>query len=253
MRLPKRRFPAARQVAGVVLVFVAVPIAWSCKPSGPRVDVLEPTAQVGRVIRGQTIDQSFTLRNVGTAPLRLTGVDLACSCQAVPGFSREIPPGQSETIQMRVSTDRLPEGRQKGLAMRIQTNDPAAPSIEFAIDAEIHSEFLVSEDWLDFGTVQQGSDVSRKFVVGVAAHSDSRVLGASSTDPAVNVAVRSKSGKGRQVEVTVIASQRTTAPVGSHFGNVIVQTSSQYMPELRVPIFGTIVAWSGSGRRDHGR
>jgi hypothetical protein len=40
---------------------------------------------------------------------------------------------------------------------------------------------------------------------------------------------------------TVIASQRRDAPLGMHFGTIVINTTNQLKPQLRIPVRGTVV------------
>jgi hypothetical protein len=79
----------------------------------------------GFVKKGTLVKNEFEISNTGTAPLLLTGTDIACSCTTVDYSKSPVLPGQKTTVVVNFNTTTV-YGRQDRIVYLL-SNDPAGP------------------------------------------------------------------------------------------------------------------------------
>lgn len=83
-------------------------------------------------------ETTITVENKGTQPLEIKSVRASCGCTAANMGEDTIPPGES--TQLRVTYDPTynnDAGKQITRQVVIESNDPAAPVVEFTIRANV--------------------------------------------------------------------------------------------------------------------
>lgn len=132
-----RNKPASNQT-------VAAPAATNKPPSPtPPAAPTTPTPRAefarifdfGRAAGDSLVDCLFTITNVGTAPLLISNVSPGCGCMRVGDWAREIAPGQSGSIPVKLDTRNYTGGFAKSVFMNC--NDPSQPSVMLEIKGQI--------------------------------------------------------------------------------------------------------------------
>jgi hypothetical protein len=224
-----------RRLSAVVLCL----LFGACDRKEPRLELQSTEIDFGVVIRGQELRTRFPLKNSGTRQLTITGFRLSCSCQPTPGFPRVIEPGDEQAIELRISTDRLPEGDQRGPLMHLSTNDPRLVEVGLFFRADIRSEFRVAPDWIDFGRAAHDQAPSRTVEVTFMAPGVG-VASVRSTDPSVDARLDRGGNVAVSRKATIRLTRRAGRPPGAHSGVIIITTTSQFTSEVRIPVFGVI-------------
>ncbi|MFQ5859086.1 MAG: DUF1573 domain-containing protein [Anaerolineae bacterium] len=92
----------------------------------------------GEVAPDEIVETSVTIENKGTKPLVIKSVRASCGCTAANTGDDTVEPG--ETTDLRVTYDPTynnDAGKQITRQVMIETNDPAAPTVEFTIKANV--------------------------------------------------------------------------------------------------------------------
>jgi len=92
----------------------------------------------GDIPPDEIVETTVTILNKGTKDLVIKSVRASCGCTAANMGSDVIPPG--ETTQLRVTYDPTynnDAGKQITRQVVIESNDPAAPVVEFTIRANV--------------------------------------------------------------------------------------------------------------------
>jgi hypothetical protein len=107
------------------------------EPEGkaPRVEVVEPSFNFGRMERGHEKSHEFVFRNTGDAPLRLWAGQTSCKCTLSELESGSLAPGESTRVKLEWSA-KSDHGPFRQTAT-IHTTDPRKPQVELTIDGEI--------------------------------------------------------------------------------------------------------------------
>jgi hypothetical protein len=233
-------FTRNRTVACVVsLLAIGLPtvLLLRPRPASPRIVFVSTKQTTDYVLRGDRVTKSFRLHNNGLAPAALRPLAVGCDCDVTFRPGSQIPPGQVGHVDVTLDTTRV-EGAVSRQVI-IATNDPHLPEVALTVDATVVPEFVLSARYLDLGRLPANSRQRRE--LRIQARSSARVLTISCSDPQVVLEVQPSLPSA---DVRIQVTQRGGASLGPHLGNVIVATSSLRMPELRIPLRGSVVSSS---------
>jgi hypothetical protein len=133
-------------IAGpVILLFAAWGTLGFPRPVlvGPRIAVENPKRDLGDQVVGTTIKPTFTIKNVGDAPLTMTvprwpDVIEGC-CPSQPELAKDyLLPGESTTVSLEVSMHKGMGGKHL-FQIQVSTNDPQQP----------RATLEVASNWVD--------------------------------------------------------------------------------------------------------
>ncbi len=96
------------------------------KEPTPKVESIDPVYNFGKVYRGEIIQHTFTIQNVGDAPLSIKGVQRDCGCTGATIDKEWLMPGEELEVDVRLNTSTLEEGELEK-SVRIETDDPGEP------------------------------------------------------------------------------------------------------------------------------
>jgi len=101
----------------------------------PRVEVPEDTYDFGRIESNSVVRHEFEIRNVGSAPLRLTKGDSSCRCTVLNFEEAELGPGQSIKIALEFNgKDYVGPVTQHAT---LYTNDLRRPQVKLTVKADV--------------------------------------------------------------------------------------------------------------------
>ena len=101
-----------------------VPPPAKFSPPSLKVDTAE--YDWGVALQGETVEHTFTLTNVGGAPLIIERIKPSCGCTTVNLPEKPILPGQSDTFTLSIDTKSLPAKTKKSAS--IYSNDASSPA-----------------------------------------------------------------------------------------------------------------------------
>jgi hypothetical protein len=99
------------------------------------------TFDLGSIPADQSVEHDFTVSNVGEAELVIEEASAACGCTAALVEDSTVAPGESTTV--RVSYDPRVNrefGKFVKKQVRIKSNDPIVPLVEFTITADVQPQ-----------------------------------------------------------------------------------------------------------------
>jgi len=210
---------------------LCLPSFWSCSGqasvSGPLI-VSPADIDVGRVFRGQQAQAHFSVHNGGLRSARIESIHSDCQCTTATAPDRTIPAGSTVEMSVTVSTAYFDGILDKTTVLR--TDLAEQPQVELRVKGTVVPEFIVSPTVI---VIPPGNHpiASHEIRIERSSGASARVLSASSELTSVNVALTESGDRTGIAAVSVEASGSN--PI---FGNVVVRTSSAYMPELRIPI-----------------
>jgi hypothetical protein len=116
-------------------------------PDDPRLGIKEIGADnnytfaMGAIPADQKTEREFTLENLGNSTLVIKNTSASCGCTAAVADKKELAPGETTTLHVgydpRVNSD---YGKFVQKQVRIQSNDPVVPLVEFTITAEVAAQ-----------------------------------------------------------------------------------------------------------------
>lgn len=134
-----------------VLLVAATLLAQGAGKS-PKAVAVEPIKDVGFVAKGEMATNEFVIRNEGSAPLEIREVRASCGC-TVADFDKVIAPGAAGKVRVTVDTETFNGPVAKGVT--VYTNDPATPTIELTVRANVGQFIKVKPGYARFITVQR--------------------------------------------------------------------------------------------------
>jgi len=135
------------------------------KRDSPVIEVSETEIDFGKVNYDEKREHEVRISNVGTSVLEIRNVQTTCSCvKAVLPGSREIMPGESDTMQIRFDPQHF-GGNSPRINVYIYTNVAKSPRTQLQVQADILPEYVVEPTNIDFGRVEKGKTPSRTFVL----------------------------------------------------------------------------------------
>lgn len=126
----------------------------------PKAVAVEPIKDVGFVTKGEMASNEFVIRNDGDAPLELREVRAACGC-TVADYDKVIAPGKTGKVRVTVDTKSFNGPTAKGVT--VYTNDPAAPTLELTVRADVGQFIKIKPGYARFISVQ-GEEKEGKIV-----------------------------------------------------------------------------------------
>jgi hypothetical protein len=104
-------------------------------PPEPRLVCQSPSVDLGVIRSDEPRDSLFVIRNGGRAVLRISGVTASCACTVVPFFQRDLQPGASTVIPVRLDV----KGRRGAVTQYVllTTNDPAHSQFPLRLTADV--------------------------------------------------------------------------------------------------------------------
>lgn len=209
---------------------------------GPKLIADESAYSFGDVFQGEKVEKVFLFRNGGNAPLLIERVKSSCGCTAALVSSSELAPGASGELRAIFDSARFSGDVQK--SVYLYSNDPARPMMQFTLSGSIRQEMTLTPPLVDLGEMKAGS--SREVSVVIANQGKETIvlhgvevqapdltveLSATTILPGATVQLRLKSLPGAE-------RKRLN-------GYLLVKTSSGRVPELRVPIYGSVLTPAG--------
>jgi hypothetical protein len=149
---------------------------------GPRAQVDEPHFKFGSMQRGTTRSHNFTIKNVGTGPLKLEVGQTSCKCTLGDVTGKPIPPGETTHVRLEWSA-KSDQGPFRQTAI-VLTNDPLQSRIELTIEGEILEASGVTPPDLMFDKVAAGESKSAQVYVMARLQDKLEVTSAELSDSA---------------------------------------------------------------------
>ncbi len=108
--------PLLRSAVALIACLFALSAAAS-----PRLVVERDLVDLGDVVKGESADVTFEIRNAGSAPLRILDVETTCGC-TLASHDEVIAAGQSGKVHITLTTDNLWGSVTRGVTVR--SDDP---------------------------------------------------------------------------------------------------------------------------------
>ncbi|MEX0791712.1 MAG: DUF1573 domain-containing protein, partial [Pirellulaceae bacterium] len=234
--------------------FGAISTAELARPASDLQDT--PTVEVeggelhefGKIELGAKGRHTFVLRNVGTAPLTLTKEGTTCKCTVSELAGGNVAPGESAEVTLEWKAEQY--SAHYSQTATIGTNDPKRPKVELRISGSVVKSVALEPNEVRFSRISAGE--SSKAGVKILAFKDEQIEIVDLTfegEHQENYAVSqrpltteelqtegdAKSGYLLEIEV------KPGLPLGANQQKLKIKTSSEFAPELELPISGNVV------------
>lgn len=208
---------------------------------GPRAVAGETVHDFGKVPPRDVLVHTFEIRNTGSEPLRVLGVESSCTC-TVARFDEVIAPGGTGTVTAEVDTRSL-DGQTTGI-LTVRTNDPDVPALRLLTQVVVEPVLGARPGYGRWSYVHGEPEGTITQSVFALDGKDFRVLRVvapeqfrTSFRPAAEDELRDGvAGPQWRVAATLDAA----APVGPITGFLEVHTDHPEQPVTRIPLSGFV-------------
>jgi len=123
------------------------------KVQGAGIFMDAPNYDFGKVKAGADIIHDFWFTNPGTETLKITSVRPSCGCTTTGSWDKEVPPGGSGRIPIKVATRGF--GGRITKVVTIGTNVSNAASMQLKVEGEVWQPLQISPPSLSFGRLKE--------------------------------------------------------------------------------------------------
>jgi hypothetical protein len=186
--------------------------------------------------RGDPGTFRYHYRNAGSAPIKILSAGADCHCTSVQENYPEVPPGQSDTLEIRLDTFGLPLGSIEKMVTVVFSDLPKP----LVIDLRVKNlpNFTLTPTGVDFGTVKLGSPTERTVQVVNESGRKVKFLSTFKAEPQLDVILdKSEVGPGETLTVTVRCNP---VQAGEFMDSPMLRTDLAAEPVLNIPIRGKI-------------
>jgi hypothetical protein len=208
-------------------------------PAGPRLVVEQPSVDLGVLFKGVKVTHTFVLRNEGTEPLRLLGVEPVCHC-TVAEVDEEIAPGA--TGKLTAVLDTLSLSGKGSSVLRLASNDPQSPTA-LSLGYDVQVRLTGKPGFARWASTQGEREGTIGNTIWATDEKDFDILAVESPHPYIRASFRPATeaernpkiaGKQWRVELTLDAA----APVGPITGEALIRTDHPDQKLAPLPVSG---------------
>jgi hypothetical protein len=201
----------------------------------PQVQAIDPVYDFGNIYSGTTVKHIFRLKNVGTAPLNISGVRTSCGCTAAQPTKKQLLPGEQSEIAVvfDARTDHGPATR----TITVFTNDQGHRQLDLTMRGDVKVQVEASPSLVIFDRVKRGTSQSQQVTLADQMRDrDFRIGAITNASPYIKITSQPAPGgkPGALLNVTLLK----TAPAGPITDLVKVNTTR--MP-VEIPVSGTVL------------
>ena len=184
------------------------------------------------------ITHTFKFTNVGSVPLKISGLTTSCGCTAALVSGPNIPPGSTGKIKTTLETHRY-EGRQEA-TFTIHSNDPDEPQIELTMRGRIKRDVAVVPQGMNFGDVRKGELATRRVRVLQLSEEPLAIKRIEADQRYLMVAAsrfKGENSRGFNIDITL----KPEVSVGALSEVITLHTNLKKRPRIDVPVWANIL------------
>jgi hypothetical protein len=219
-----------------VLLVTAVPL-FAQNATGPSIHFDSMVKDFGKMLEGEKLKHVFKFVNSGTETLEVLGVEASCGCTSTLLSKKTIEAGQNGQIEVEVDTSGKPGALSK--TVTVSTNDPHHAQVVLTLNAQVESEFGLSQPSVYFGNSPKGQEVTKEITITVQSKKSVNLLSVECNDPNVTARIEPISNTDGK-KFRLVAVRKPDAKEGYHYGTFTIKTTSTTTPIFRIPERGMV-------------
>ena len=226
----------------LVLGFIAwCAVASVCHGAGPQLQPEGTEYDFGVVFQGEKVEKVFRFANRGDATLTIDRVRTSCGCTAVLLSATRLEPGESGEVRAVFDSTRFAGEVLK--TIYVNSNDSLQPLLQLTIKGSVRQEVQITPPLADLGLIQPARAKEVAIVLTNQGIAPLKVVGTEVLAPDLSVALSAEEiPAGQSLTLTLRAEPKEGRTRLN--GYVIVKTDSQRIPELRIPVYGSVAVAS---------
>ena len=196
--------------------------------AAPKAVLPQPEFAFGKVLPGTILEHDFVLRNEGTEPLRITGVQLTPPLR-LARTPAVIAPGSETALRVQLPADAI-EGEFEG-ELRVRLNDPARPEAVIKVSAELRPAVEILPRPAVFLAAERGHAAEQSVEIVNHETEPMRIVAIDPAPPRVAVRLETIE-EGRRYRLDV--SMQGSGPAGRRTDFLVLHTTSVTRPLLKI-------------------
>lgn len=195
----------------------------------------------GKVATGATCSERIAIRNIYQETIFITDVRTACGCASAKVSSYQIPSGQEVVLTVTMDTIRYRGKRDTNAIVTLsEPTKGLTDVVRVPVSVYIRSDVVFTPGVVNFGTVDQGSEVERKIHVAYAGRPDWKIVEVISPKPYLSAKVVETSRVSGTVDYDLVVTLKGGAPLGVLRDQLTLLTDDQGAPHVPLPVEGRV-------------
>jgi len=240
---PVRSPGSTSALAGVchllVLLAAACPFA-QLSVDQPIITVEPEVMDFGVLQQNESRSGEITIRNIGGTMLQIRDIKSDCGCTVAEVNQRELEPGESTILSVTFNSKKF-EGPQTKL-VKIYTNDPQSPVVEYQVLAKVHVPVYVTpiKRQLGFGRLRQGETQTQKAWFKTEDIDQLSIEVTRYNEELFEFEIE-QAPEGQANQAVLVVHSLPDAPIGEHREFIRVETNVTDLPIIDFEAFLTVL------------
>ncbi|MCG8587140.1 MAG: DUF1573 domain-containing protein [Pirellulales bacterium] len=213
---------------------------WARKMFAEKDGEISTSHDFGYVARGSKVEHRFKITNRYKEDVHISGVSASCRCATPTLTKTTLKTWEKGELVVTYNTHLFLGHRSATITVNIDKPFPA--TVYLQVSGYIRSDVVLEPHGVDFGSVDQGSKVSKKVRVKYAGRSDWKITDVRSTNPNYEVEVKEISRAGGEVIYDLIVDLGEKNKAGYLNDILTVVTNDSRATKFPVDVRGNVVA-----------
>ncbi|MCH8880009.1 MAG: DUF1573 domain-containing protein [Planctomycetes bacterium] len=198
--------------------------------AGPQLLIEEPVHDFGEVWIKPTLDYTFVIKNTGTAVLKILNVKPSCGCTTNGQYDREIPPGGTGRIPLKLRTSNLTKFTKR---VTVTTNDPRSASFKLTLTGTVKPYVTATPSRLRLSGVKPNQEIIE--IVRLSVVPDNVELQVvESRKPSGFRATLQPGPEPKTYDLTIVG--RPPFKEGTSSAKILINTGLPDQPTITIPV-----------------
>ncbi len=206
-------------------------VAQDAEPAaGPQLVVEEPVHDFGEVWIKPTLDHTFVIQNTGAAVLKILKVKPGCGCTTNGEYNREIPPGGTGRIPLKLRTSNLAKFTKR---VTVTTNDPRNASFKLSLTGTVKPYVTATPSRLRLSGVKPNEEIIETVRLSVVPDNvELQVV--ESSKPSRFRATLQPGPEPKTYDLTIVG--QPPFKEGTNSAKILINTGLPDQPTITIPV-----------------
>jgi hypothetical protein len=198
------------------------------------------THDFGSVARSAKAEFEFVMTNLYQEDIHIAGVRTSCGC-TTPSVTKSVLKTYEKGAVVAKFNTHLFLGS-KGATLTVTIDRPTYAEVQLRVDGYIRSDVSITPGSVQLGTVEQGTETSKKVSVTYGGWSGWQATGVRSANPHVKAQLVETGRYSNQVSYDVLVTLDKAAPAGYLKEQLQLLTNDQNSPQIPLAVEGRVMS-----------
>lgn len=196
----------------------------------------------GEIFEGQKVDHIFRFQNAGDEPLIIDRVRSSCGCTVALLSAKIVAPGDVAELKTTFDSNRF--GGAVVKTIYLYSNDPLQQVTELHLRGTVKREIVLTPARLDLSGLTAGK--ARQVDVRLVNQSPRAIALSSLQTTTLEISAELTADTLQPNQEVILKVRVTPKEAGTRLsGYILLKTDSDYLPELRLPVYGMVAPAKG--------